>query len=169
MNQGLTYLGELSIGGICPLVVSAAADITAALNAQLAGALALVAALQITPPTINVNISLVTALLAQLQIALELGLPGVDFQISACLAFIAQLEAELAILLQLTGLFAAAGIFAYEYSGPADELGPALTSELADGTRDGQGGSTQLKAIVLATRLSATWGAMQTFFAGAAA
>lgn len=166
MSGTLTYLGELSIGAICPLAVAAQADIFAQLQAQLAGLLQLQAQLTITPPTIGANIKLVAQLLAGLEVSI--GLPGIDFQLTAVAALIAQLNLSLGLLLELEVLFGTAGVFAYAYEGDALSFGPQLSAALASGWPDGTGVAAKSNGIVLATVSPVTWSAMKAFFAGAA-
>lgn len=165
--MSLSYKGKLSIGGLSPLSVGASAAAFATLSAQVAGLISLQARLTVTPPTLALNISLVTQLLADLQAALTLGLPGVDFQIAACAAAVVSLEAQLALIAQLTATFGVPGIYVYSYDGPAVALGPALTSELAVMWPDGVSTALHSNALVLGTVTPAAWTAMGTFFGGA--
>jgi hypothetical protein len=165
--SALAYSGKITIGGLCPLVVSASALLIADLQARVTGLLALQARLTVTPPTLALNITLVTQLLAQLQAALAIGLPGVDFQLTAVAALLVSLEAQLALLLQLQALFGAPGVYVYTWDGPANLLGPALGVELATQWRDGVPTALHANALVLGTVTPATWVAMRTFFGGA--
>lgn len=163
----IAYKGSLSIGDLCPLVVSAHAATFAELNAKLAGLLELQAKLTITPPSIAGSITIVANLLAGLQAAVTLGLPGVDFQLAAVAAAMVSINASLSILLSLQVTFGAAGVFVYSYEGAVGAFGGELNAALAAGF-PGAGGPLQgCNALVLGTVTPATWTAMAAFFGGA--
>lgn len=163
----LVYVGELSVGALCPSVLGAFGPVIAGLQARLTGCLKLTAHLAATPPTITANLQLVTQLLATLTAAIAVGAPPVpDFGITAVATQIATIELSLQSLLALQALLGAE-MFVFTYAGPTTELGAAAAASLAGGFPDGSGPGTQAFALLLATPSAAGWAAMSAFFAGA--
>lgn len=165
--MSLVYGGEITLGALCPTVLSATAAATAEVQAQAAGAASLSASLSITPPTVATQITILTQFLAQLQASATLGLPSVSYDLSACAALSASLAASLSVLVALQALLGTGGVFAYTYAGAMNGLGAALTTEFATQYRDAVASSTSGNAVILVTDSSVTWTAMASFFAGA--
>ncbi len=124
-------VGNVSIGQCIPTTASLAAQALAKLQADLSGALALQAAIGITPPTIAGSISAALQLAAELQASLELGLPGINVDLSAMLAVIADLNAQLAILLALSLTLGTAGVYVLTHSGDSPTFGPEMQAQIA--------------------------------------
>ena len=172
--MGLTYQGELTLGAIFPAISAQfAADIvfdTAQLLNLNLGLTALLN-LQISPPTIAFSIGLVGQILANLQLALSIGVPnitvGFDASIIASIeASIAALQITLNLLLAIQANFTTAGVFAYTYSGSGAALGGTLTSNLATQWPDGSPSSTSGTAIILAAVAPAASASMAAVFSG---
>lgn len=175
--MALTYLGSLTLAAALPGAAAGFAasiegiglalpDIQARLDALLA----------FSPQPISFAAQLIVAqqIVASIQLAISIGLtvPDISAQIAIVASLVASLiatigaiNARLDIVISLTALLDAAGVFTYSYSGTADGLGPALTSELASGFPGGTGGSQLSNAVILATTTPATWTAMQGMFA----
>ena len=159
--MSLVYLGSLSTGVIAPsLGISLAAAIPR-IQAELALQTALVAQLNLVPPSIAGSLSLAQSIVASINAAIALGVqvPSASLQISAAAALIAALNVELAALgFNLT----AAGIHAYAYDGPADGLGPALPANFPGGAP-----TDHCNALMLTTSVPASWvalgGILKTF------
>jgi hypothetical protein len=167
--SGLSYGGKISIGALCPVVVAGVAEAELSLSAALDGVTQLMIGLNLTPPSLAGNLSMAIQMVVQLTIALALEppLPSVDFQVAACIEQIATIEAELQGLLALVSLIATGGIFVYSYSGPANQMGAAVTTELAAGWRDGTPTGGNAAAIILGATDGAAIAGLTTFFAGA--
>jgi phage tail protein X len=165
MAEGLELVGELTIAGLCPLVVEANAAVLAELQAKLAGCLSLQASLTVTPPTLAANLELATQLVASLTAAIEVGLPGVDFQLTVVAALIASIQGQLEALLALQALMGAT-VIVWEYGGPASALGPALTSALAVELPDGTPSASAVNGLVVLTPSPETWLSVKAFFGG---
>lgn len=161
----LRYRGQISIAGLCPIVVECNALILAELQAKLAGVLALSVQLSITPPTLAANLDIAVELVAALTASIEIGLPGIDFQIAAVAALVAQLQLNLALLLSLDVLLGAT-LMAYTWEGPANELGPAVTSEFAVELPDGTSSYAPVNAILLVTPSPVAWVSIRALFGG---
>lgn len=104
-------------------------------QAELAGALALQAQLTLTPPGFTASLAIVGQLNAAIEAAIALGvtLPGIDINLSAIATLIADiqlsigsLQAAVALSLALKGLSASVDVFSYE--GDAAELGRQLAA-----------------------------------------
>lgn len=165
--MSLQYVGSLSLAGLIPTSFALFASLNASIQAQLTGQLAMSANLGILPPTLEATIQVAVTVLADLQAALALGitLPSVDLSVSLN-AQIVILEALIASLQAVIVLGSAAGIDAWTWDGPVNGLGPALGAALAFGSPSGGLGTDHSNALVLITRVSATWSAMATFFGG---
>jgi hypothetical protein len=162
LPPGLTYVGQYNIGTMCPITVTATAGIIAELNARLAGMLAL----SITPPSISLTVLLngALALRAALQAALTVQLPGVGFQLAATAQLIAKLDAQIALLAQFSAILAGAGVMVFEHDGPANQLGPSLTSALSSAWPDGSTLGVNANALVLGVVSPAVWLVVRAFF-----
>ena len=165
--MSLQYVGSLSLAGLIPTSFALFASLDVYIQAQLTGQLAMSVNIGILPPTLEATIAIATTVLADLQAALSLGLtlPSVDLSVSLN-AQIAILEALIASLQAIIVLGSAAGIDAWTWDGPVNGLGPALGAALAFGAPSGGFGTDHSNALVLLTRVSATWTAMNAFFGG---
>ena len=175
--MALTYLGSLTLAAALPGAAAGFAagidgislalpDIQARLDALLA--------FSPQPISFTANVALAQQIVASLQLVISLGIspPDISAQIAIIASLVASLyatisliNARLSIVIDLSALLDAAGVFAYSYAGAADGLGPALTAELSAGFPGGTGGAQAANAIVLATTTPATWTAMQGVFA----
>jgi hypothetical protein len=161
--MSITYLGTLSLGALTPISVTAGANLSVVLNADLALLAQLNAAIGITWPGISANITALISLIGQLNAAISLGLtlPSVNFMADV----IADLEASLAIPLSFSLLLGGgAGIFAYAWDGPGRDFGAAVQSELAGNWRDGTSSNAHANAVVLATTTPSVWDNLVEFF-----
>lgn len=166
LPPGLTFLAQMNLGILCGLAVKSTIGFIAELRARLNGAIALSAHLSIHLPSIAGSIQIIIALLLTLEAAVEVGLPGVTFQLEAIADALADLTAKLELLLKFTLSMSGGGIFVYTWSGPGNELGPALTSELSSGWPGGALPTAPANALVLGTTTPAAWGTITTFFGG---
>lgn len=166
--MSLTYDGSMTVGALLPSVqTQIGADVTATTN-EIATANAALTSIGAQHPTLSASITNVTAMLAQLNAAVGLGLPDITANITANFtSLIASLNATLSILTGLQSNMSAGGVFAYRWSGNGNAFGADLTTELATHYRDGSLSSNPGNAIVLLTTTPATWTAMQAFFSGA--
>lgn len=169
MSGTLNYSGSLSIGALSPISVSAHATTLAQLNAQASGLITLATGLTASPPNLTAAIASTQALLAQLQLAVTLGIsfPGLSAQLAAIQAQITLLAANLAVLASLNGFLTPGGIFVYTYTGQVRDLAPAVGSEFISGLRDGSPPATSVNGVMLLTASPQALVAMRGFFGGA--
>ena len=111
------------------------------------------------------QIELCQQIIASLQAALALGIqpPTIEVQINIMVAVVAALKASIQLMLDFQTLLASGGVFAYAWDGPVTAMGAAITAQLAGGFPDGSGVS-HANAIILGTSVSATWTAMGGVF-----
>ena len=147
----------MSIGVAVPAGLQAAVLAAADLQAQLTA----LASFQATVDFggLSADITLAGEILASLQAALALGLtpPSVSVQFDIVAALAAVVQLQLNIVLGFINLFATAGVYVYAWDGQTDQLGAAVTTEFS-------GDATHSNAIILLTKLGATWTAMQAVF-----
>ena len=162
MADTLTHLGTMTIGATIPGVMASVAIGEADLNARID------AIVNWSPGAINFPdlIALAERMLADLNSALRLGItpPSIDAQIATMAALLAGLKAQLAIIANFYGLCAAAGVDAFVYDGSAAGLGSSLATAVSGGLPSGGGPASHANAVVLATSVSATAGAMAQIF-----
>lgn len=127
-----TYLGSLTLGGCVPLAALAQAELSAslaiqlpALEAQIAGILAVQASLTVSLPSLEASVAAAASLLASLQ-----G-PTVSIDLAAVAAVLAELQASLGALQASLAASAAIavtlgtpGVYAWSYQGTAGTLVP---------------------------------------------
>lgn len=136
MTDTYTFLGQYTLGECIPLGASAVGVAQASLDvslpeveAKLAGALEVQAAVVLDPPTIEAQIETLLAAVANLEASIAL--PGVSVDVSAMAAAVAELEASLGALqaqasivgaLSLT--LGAPGVYALHYLGSPEGVVP---------------------------------------------
>jgi hypothetical protein len=157
----ITYLGSLTIGACLPSTAAVLATAYADLQARVTA----LASVTFAPIVFTAQLALAESIVASINAMITLGIspPTISAQIAIVTALLAELEAELAIILNLQGLFLQAGVFAYRYSGRADAFGADLTTALSAGFPGGTG-ADNTNALVLATTTPACWSAMQGVF-----
>jgi hypothetical protein len=166
----------VSLSVACPGVAVGFAAGIAGINLALPDIQARLDALAAFAPQVEIsfaaNIAVAQSIAASLQAAISAGLspPSLSAQIAIVAALVAALEiavgqinAQLTVLIDLSALLDAAGVFLYSYSGRSDGLGPALDTELSTGFPGGTAGQ-QCNALVLATTTPGTWDAMSELF-----
>lgn len=168
--MAFTHLGELTLGAVVPVALSATAAATASLNAQLpelqiklASLLELSARVALVPPTIAASIQTVIALNASLVAALSVGAPAVMVDVSGLLAVMAQLSADigaltlqLQVILGIEAQLGGASVHLLRYDGTASGLVPEGIPGVSAGA--------DVHAIVVLASTSAAWGAIQSVF-----
>lgn len=144
----VTVIGEVSIGAAVPGVQAALATSLADIEARLAAC----AAFQPTEPDLQASLQLATDMVANLTFAISVGItpPGIDAQIAIIAALVAALELQLQILFDLKGLFAAA-VHMYRYDGPTGSFGTDMQAELSGGLPGGSGSDTAFALTLIAT------------------
>jgi hypothetical protein len=158
MVDTLTYVGEVTIGAAIPGVNGALLAAMADLNARLAALIAFQATVSLD---LTAQINLAATISAALSAALQP--PSLSVQINLVTALIAQLQLQLQVIVDLFSLFANGGLHVYAYTGRADGLGPKVTTALTAGLPGGAAGDFTT-ALVLATTVGATAGAMPLVF-----
>ncbi len=151
----------IGIFGLCPSIGASIASPALTLSATLTGALSLNASFTATPPTLGFYLgSAVSGLIfagANLAVGASLGLPACSFgvNISAGISVVADLSVSFSAMLSvglpsLSGLLSASiGAYAFTWTGPAANLGAALTTELASTWPDGAPSAGACNALIL--------------------
>jgi hypothetical protein len=162
MADTLTFLGSKTIAATIPGAMASVAIGEQQLTAQIDALVAFQPAAVSFPDLIG----LAERMLADLNTALAIGVvpPSIDAQIAVMAAVVAGLKAQLAIILNFYGLCAAAGVECYVYDGSAAGFGAAMSAATAGGFPSGGGPASHCYALVLATAVSATAGAMAEVF-----
>lgn len=124
-------VGNVSIGQCVPTTASLVAAAVADFQAKLQGALAIQAAIAITPPTLAASLAAALDLVASLQAAIAIGLPGVEIDLSAMLAVIADLNASLAVLLGLNIVLGTAGVYVFTHNGAEQTYGAEMQAQVS--------------------------------------
>lgn len=181
MAGTLTQFGAVSLGVAVPLLGAAEAQLSAtvalakpAISGNAAGQASVVTRLQLSPGSATLAAEVEAELAATLQttqklqarLAAGLSGPSANLQLAGAVTLLAELNAKLAALdaalsyaLGLGSLGATAGLFGYAYEGTADSMGSAIGAATSGGLPGG-GPSDTVRALLLATSSSATWGAM---------
>jgi hypothetical protein len=162
MSDTLTYVAEMTLAAATPAVPTTIGIAQPDIVAQLAGLVAAMAALNLSPPSLTGDITTAGQIVASLELAAGIGVvvPSLSVQLAILAAMKASLQASLDLLLGFRSLLAAAGIHVYSYDGSGAGLGPQVTAALADGLPGGGGGGEHINALILATSIGATWTAM---------
>lgn len=170
-----TYVGSLSLAVALPAPTAAAVAGTTGINLALPDIEARLAALYSFKPApidFAVSLQLAQQIVASIQTAISLGIvpPSLAAQIAEISALIAQLLAnveainvQLGIILDFQALLTPAGVHAYAYAGPVNQLGSELSAALSLGVPGGSP-TDPSNALVLITTLAATWSAMAQIF-----
>lgn len=158
----LTYVGSLGLSAAVPAVATVFASAIAELEGRIAALSAAVPSF--TPPSVQLALAKQIVAAIEANIALGITPPSIDLQIGLFLALIAELQASLQIVLDIKNLFAAAGVHVYVYDGDAGDFGTELDAELVAGFPGGSGPTQHANAIILATTITATWSAMSQVF-----
>lgn len=156
-----TYLGSLSISAAAPSILANLALAVPNLEQQV-GALA-----SFSPGAIDfaADLQLAEGMLGSLKAGIAAGIqpPSINLQIGLIAALLEQLKAQLALIAEFKDLLATAGVHAYAWSGPTNQFGNDFSTELAGGFPGGAP-TTPANALVLATTLGPTWSAMSQVF-----
>lgn len=161
--MALTYIGELTIGGLMPGISAPFAAAVGDLQARLDACVAASANLTVSLP-LQAQIDIATQIIANLQAAIALGIgpPSISAQVTIMADLIAAIEAQLAVMLAVP--FATAGVHVYAYDGTAGAFGGDVTAALTGGFPGGAGAGEHCNALVLATTIGATWTDMSAVF-----
>jgi hypothetical protein len=180
-TDSFDYIGSVSIGGFCGLlgdgILKANLNLDlqlGALSAQLQAALNIKAALTLSPPTLSGSIAIVGALKATLNGYLSLGgyisVAGAFSAVASIVADLTALEASLnanlSAMIAIQTSMATAGVLAFTYNGPTNQLGPALTTALAGGWPDSTPASSPANALVLGATSQITATGLAAFLSG---
>ena len=149
----ITHIGEFTVGGLMPGVVTAYGAVEGNLLQQLAAKGALKLSLTAGPPSV--------AAAAQIgaNVAASVTSPTFGAALTADLVAIAAINAQLAALAGIIASLGALGVELYAYTGTAAGFGAAVAGETSSGIPGGSG-SDIVNALVLATRFPAVWAAL---------
>lgn len=171
----VTSLGNITIGAAVPGALAASVAGQAGINLALPDIQARLTALASFAPSLgdfSADIALAGQIIASINAAITAGItpPSLSAQVSLVAALIADLEAavlsinaQLSIVLDFAALLGTAGVHAYHYTGRADQLGAGMTSELSSGFPGGAAGDST-NALILGTTSGTTWTAMSDVF-----
>lgn len=166
-HAGLVFGGATSIVSLMPIIKRALFGVYLNIKVRLAALLSLVARFTLSPPTASFGLDVLLKLKGSLQAAVQKGEPSAGFFFDAMVRLMGTLNDAAALIVKLQGLFGIAGIFVYKFDGKTSELGPALSTSLANGWPDGSPPTLNANALLLGTVTPSTWDAMQAFFGGA--
>lgn len=167
---GLVYAGKIALAALSAVTLAATAQGDAAIDAQLAGALALQASLDVSVPEPQATLEAMAEYQATLLADGALALPDVQFALDATASAAAGLSANYGAVLSLGAALARydATVFVYTYTGAGNALGAAITTALASTWGDGTTPTnTTCSAALLGAVDAGTWTALGAFFGGA--
>jgi hypothetical protein len=171
------YVGGFTVGAAIPIaltaVATANATATAALlpaQARLAGAIQAAAAVTISPPSIAAVATLAAAAAASIQAALTGPTVGASAGVAAELVaelggIVAALQAQLAVIAQLQGILATAGVHLYLLEGHVGGMSGDLSNLLDGGIPGGSGPNQPGLAVVLVGADDGAINALRAVFA----
>lgn len=153
-------LGELSLTAAVPLLAAFNASLQVAigfgipeLTAKLDGLGGILAAITVAPPDLAGTIDAAIETVASLQLAI--GGPTVTLEAAAIVALIAELNVQLELLTAAAALsIPSANLSAYVYEGPTGQLGAEVQAVI---NGDLPGAPAHTYALILATTSSAAW------------
>jgi hypothetical protein len=158
----ITLREEISLAAAIPGAIAALNLAVPQLQAQIDALLAF------NPGAINfaTDLQVAVGILADINGGIALGItpPSISAQISILLALLAPLQANLAAIAAFQALLSAS-VFAYGYSGPTNQFGTEMATELTGGF-PGHSPAEQCNALVLGTTSAATYSAMAGVFVG---
>jgi len=126
----------MTIGAVIPGPVSAVLLASADFQARIAALATFDASVALPVVTFAADASAALAIDADLTAAIGVGIepPTIDLQVSIMLALLATLRAQLAAIADLTSLFATAGVDLYAYDGPINAMGSEVATQFASET-----------------------------------
>jgi hypothetical protein len=156
----VTAIGEIAIGDAVPGVQGALAEATA----DIQGKVAALATFAPVPPELNASLELVAEMSENLGLAVSLGItpPSLDVQLAIVTALVLELKAKLQIILDLSNLLGAS-VHLYRYDGATGSFGTEMQTELSGGLPGGSGSDTAFALTFIATE-SAAIVALQSIF-----
>jgi hypothetical protein len=167
--MSLTPLGSLALSAVVPGAAALGAAGELGINLALPDIQArLSALLAFTPtmPSLSADATLAANIVTDLQAAISIGVvpPDITAQLGIIAALVLDLQnkviainAQFSIIANLVGLLATAGVDLYAWDGAAEDLGGALTTQYT-------GDAAHANALVLVTKIGATWSVMGTLF-----
>lgn len=158
--MSVQVLGELSLSAAVPLLAAFNASLQVAvgfsipeLQAKLAGLGQILVALTVAPPDLTGTINAAIATVATLQASIS-G-PTVTLEAAAIVALIASLNVQLELLTAAAELsIPSANLSAYVYEGPTGQLGAEVQAVI---NSDLPGAPAQTYALILVTTSAAAW------------
>lgn len=158
----VTALGSLTVGAAVPGVGVAVTAGVAGINAvlpDLESRLAMLLALPPTSPSFTAQIETATQIIASAQAAITLGLPLPDISsalaaaLAALQALVSMVQAQLSAIVALQSPLTVAGVGAYVFDGPRDQLGYELGQAIGPG-------NAHANALLLVTLDPVAWAAL---------
>ena len=158
----VTYVGGMTLGDAMPGVVGPLVAALGDVQAKIAACASF--AVSITPPSITADIQANAQILANLQLALSVGIepPSIEAQFAIMADAVMLLQAQLQVFQNLFDLLRAE-LHVYAYSGQCDALGGEFTTELAAGVPGGAG-TDLANALLLITTVSGMWAKIAQVF-----
>jgi hypothetical protein len=153
----MRYVGAITLAVLCAPAFAVYAGVSLDLALQLTALVAISASIAVSIPDLEAQIAAAVALTLGINVAVEIGLPSISadlgLSLNARLAIVLGLVAAVKALLTISG----ASLEAFTWVGAGSELGPALTTALADGWGDGTPANDNVTALVLAATSTGTY------------
>jgi hypothetical protein len=162
-------VGELSLGVLNPVTLSALLPAGLQLQGNLTAALSLQASVQIgapTFPTLALQLEeLLSVTIPAMQAGIALGLPGITFSVSAAAALVAAAELALGNLNILIGLLGGS-VFVYSFAGgTVSTIGSDLTAAITASPPPGLTGASAATGLLIGAAAS-NWATVSPYFGG---
>jgi hypothetical protein len=166
--SGLTVVGVLTLAVVCSGVFDLFASLGDEFGGRYQAELKASVSVGLTPPTFAGDLKVLANVGANIRAAIAARLPEVGANVLASVRAKLAALAKLAASIQAAVSFGTDGFDVFTYTGPGNELGPALTSALSAGWPDGAPSTAQSQAVVLVATTPAASAALSGFFVGAA-
>lgn len=152
-------IGEVSLGTAIPGVNAALATAMADIQAKVTA----LAQFQPVPPELNASIALCGEMIANLSLAVSIGITPPSLEIDVVLlAQLTALKVQLQILLDLAETLRAA-VHVYRYDGAVNAFGTEMQAQLSAGLPGGSGSDVAMGLTLVATA-GADVAAMRSLF-----
>lgn len=161
-----TLVGDLNMGELSPICLQCLGVAGAQLQANLNGALALQAQVNVGVRPLEVQLQALAEVETVIEAGIALGLPGVTFSVSAAANLVAQARLALGLLGQLTALLGGPAAFVYSVTGgTVATIGSDLTAGILAQPPPGLLPSSSVAGIMVGAGVT-DWISIKPFFGG---
>jgi hypothetical protein len=167
-QDGLTEAAAITLGDLLPATFGLLASLLGNLQAQASAIASGKANFGVVPPTVDGDITVVASIDAKLKDNLDVPPPSIQASLSAALSGQAAIATQLMAEIGAQIGFSTEKLQVLAYSGPANDLGPALTTKLAAGWPDSTPASSPVDVVVLSATSPAAQAALGVLFPVAA-